>query len=427
MISLFQILLLLFLLFFARASLKDTAKGIYLAIFFMPFYLIRFQLGGIPTTMLEIMIYILFFVWIWKDREAGAALKEVKEFFRKEKLLAAGIALLFFGAVLSAAHSSDLRTSLGILKGWFLDPFLFFIVFIGTIKARRAKMRALLSFIFSGFAVSLVALSYATVGVLTFDGRIRAFYESPNYLAMYLAPAFLLAFYLFAFKKNTVCKEFLAPLCKNGKLQAMILISCATAILLTRSYGVAVGIAGAIFFFMLKKYASGGREVYSKNKKTLAVLSVAALALLFFLSFQKYGQIVNSNERSSLHSRLMIWDASREMLKDSPFFGIGPGTFQQVYLEYQSRFSVPYLEWAVAEPHNTFLAFYLQTGIIGLSGFILILFWLYRKSKYDSVVFLFLVYFLIHGLVDTLYWKNDLALIFWLMLAMARAGEKKQL
>jgi len=121
----------------------------------------------------------------------------------------------------------------------------------------------------------------------------------------------------------------------------------------------------------------------------------------------------------------MIWNAAGEMLKDSPIIGIGPGTFQQVYLEYQSRFSVPYLEWAVPQPHNTFLAFYLQTGLVGFAGFILILFWLFKRARADDIVFLFLVYFLVHGMIDTLYWKNDLALIFALVLGAAYAGKKK--
>ena len=29
-----------------------------------------------------------------------------------------------------------------------------------------------------------------------------------------------------------------------------------------------------------------------------------------------------------------------------------------------------------------------------------------------------MLYFLIHGLVDTTYWRNDLAMVFWMMAAV---------
>jgi uncharacterized membrane protein len=70
------------------------------------------------------------------------------------------------------------------------------------------------------------------------------------------------------------------------------------------------------------------------------------------------------------------------------------------------------------------LAFYLQSGLIGFVGFVLILFWLFRKARISDVVFIFLVYFRIHGLVDALYWKNDLAMIFWLLVGIGFSARK---
>jgi O-antigen ligase len=333
----------------------------------------------------------------------------------------------------------------------------------------------------------LIGLFYTLNNNLTFDGRLRAFYESPNYLAMYLAPGFLFAIYLFIFRKDlwnyadnaennnykiesrksinpsifhsaaerrnpfitikralhrlNVAKGFfgLPQNDKNNKLlqetssfssnikflsmvelqkiQIIILLVFAIALFLTKSYGTFSGIVVALVLLLFRNYKDKKIFIDKNAKKNIHVFSVIILLLFSFVSYQKYQQIINSNERSSLHSRLMIWNSSFEMLKDSPVFGIGPGTFQQVYLDYQSHFSVPYLEWAVAEPHNTFLAFYLESGFVGFVGFILILFWFYKRSKTNDIIFLFLIYFLIHGLVDTLYWKNDLAMVFWMMVA----------
>jgi hypothetical protein len=56
----------------------------------------------------------------------------------------------------------------------------------------------------------------------------------------------------------------------------------------------------------------------------------------------------------------------------------------------------------------------------------LILAWLGKRARTDGIVFLFLVYFLAHGLVDTLYWKNDLALLFWLVLCVGSVSSRKR-
>ena len=127
-----------------------------------------------------------------------------------------------------------------------------------------------------------------------------------------------------------------------------------------------------------------------------------------------------------MSSRMMIWKSSALMIKNNFIFGIGPGNFQNKYLEYQKYFP-PYLEWAVPQSHNLYLAFWLQSGIIGLIGLIgLISTWLKKtigeilKNQKNSALLAvslgIVIYILLHGILDTTYWKNDLALIFWIFL-----------
>jgi O-antigen ligase len=418
-----QIIILSVLLLFTRLVFLDLKAGVYTLIFFMPAYLLRFSLGGIPTTALEIMLYILFLSFLWKDRKDLHPRKAVRDFFRQEKFLAWGLVFLFAGAGLSTCFSSDLRTSLGVLKGWFFDPLLFFIVYIRTIRTSSEVRNSILAYIVSAVAVALAALAYAAVGTLTFDGRLRAFYESPNYLAMYLAPALLLGSCLFFTRKFTF--PFFRHE-KSGVISAGILGMILVALLLTRSYGAILGLGASAALLGARTYLRAGARRKGKLRRPVAVLGALALVVFAGLSWQKYEQIIHSQARSSFHSRLMIWNAAAKMLEDSPLVGIGPGTFQETYLEYQDRFPVPYLEWAVPEPHNTFLAFYLQLGLLGFAGFLLLLAGLGRAARQEDLLFLFLAYFLVHGMVDTLYWKNDLAMIFFLMLgagyALSRPG-----
>jgi O-antigen ligase len=120
----------------------------------------------------------------------------------------------------------------------------------------------------------------------------------------------------------------------------------------------------------------------------------------------------------------MIWQSAEKVLENSWVWGIGAGNFQEKYLEYQKYFA-PYLEWAVPHPHNLYLALWLYGGIFGLVGFLaLVFFWfsaLFRSQKNPSLRFIglgIMLYVLLHGLVDTTYLKNDLAVLFWLLFAL---------
>jgi O-antigen ligase len=173
-----------------------------------------------------------------------------------------------------------------------------------------------------------------------------------------------------------------------------------------------VVLALAIIFFGENKF----------SKRYLSILIFIFLALLFILKdTAKFQDFVSFDDRSSLASRVMIWESAGKILTDNYVLGIGPGNFQAKYLEYQKFFPL-YLQWAVPHPHNIFLAFWLSTGLIGFFSFLGILYLFFRKSipgiKFNDAVNVIslgiIIYFLLHGLVDTTYFKNDLAVIFWL-------------
>src|SRR3990170_2469441 len=46
---------------------KAIYPAILVIVFFLPAYLIRFKIFGLPTTLLEVLIYILFLLWLAKQ------------------------------------------------------------------------------------------------------------------------------------------------------------------------------------------------------------------------------------------------------------------------------------------------------------------------------------------------------------------------
>jgi len=348
--------------------------GIYSTIFCLPLYLIRFRIFDVPTTVLEIMIYALFLLWLVNKgyRNLPTILKE--------KLLVWGIILLVIGVSAATIFSWNLRVSAGIWKAWFVDAILFFVIFATTIEAKDIK-KVLNAFIFSGFVVAVISLIYLIQGNLNFQGRLQGIFDSPNYLAMYLAPALIIAL----FQKNIL---FVLPV---------------AALFFTKSYGAWLGTLVALIFGISILLHNRGK------KKIVLLLIFLAFAGIFAVGIIK---IQSSEGLKSFDARFVIWEKAWQVFKNNFPIGIGPGTFEDYFPLYP--------KWGVPQPHNLYLAFLLQTGIVGFVGFILILIWFFMTgfkkmaiNQWSLVILCMMIYLLAHGVVDTTYWKNDLSLIFW--------------
>lgn len=370
---------------------------IYLTIFALPGYLLRFDF----TNGLDILILTCAISWIIFYREKI----DYKLFFAKYQAIIISTGLIFLGLIISVLLNKNYIAGFGIIKSWFLLPILFSMVIGSVIKEEKIK-NIFLAYYLSAFSVALISLGYYIFGAMTFDGRLQGFFNSPNYLAMYLAPAVFVGFALFY----------------ETKLKRKFLVFISVVVILfplylTYSYASWLALLGAIIFvFALEKKTSW--------KNWLAVLLI--LVVLFFsqIGKNKLVDLVEFNNRSSLASRIMIWRSAEKMLENNALFGIGAGNFQTKYLEYQKYFP-PYLEWTAPHPHNLYLAFWLYGGIFALAGFLaLVYFWFSRilRSQKNSQLKLIglgiMCYILFHGLVDTTYFKNDLAVVFWLLFVL---------
>ncbi|MCK4525498.1 MAG: hypothetical protein KAU07_03605, partial [Candidatus Andersenbacteria bacterium] len=282
------IFLTTFFLAFTLICAKNIRYGIYAVIFLMPLYLVRFSIGGIPSTAFEVMIYVLFLVWIltgvhylecnksWLKQtnfiyRLKPELHDLNSLLSKNKILLAGILLLFLGLTISTLNSTDLRTSLGIFKGWFIDPFLFFIVFVSVVKKNKHIMLSLKSWALSGVAVSLISIFYLLNNELTFDGRLKAFFLSPNHLAMYLVPAFLIAlFFLLNIKKVSSIKY---------QVLSLVLIIILIPLFFTYSYGAFLGVFIGTLYLFIKN-----RRLKIKNIYLLGFILFLLLGFIFISS-----------------------------------------------------------------------------------------------------------------------------------------------
>lgn len=392
----------------------------------LPFAGVRFFVIGVPIYIPELIVIIASALFVWINCHTDT--------LRIQKLptsIVVSIILLLVGLFSSAFFNGITSVQLGIIKSWFFFPMLFGWLLFQTLRnqgvgdANRQfahsfvyTKKVLLAWYATLVAVACIALAYFFTGGVTYDGRLKAFYLSPNYLALFLFPGVLLGWYGIT--------QFYSQ--KRYQLLALTVISwillCAT-LYLTLSYTV---IAATIIGFCITLFLTSKRS-YATNISLIAFcVIILSIFLVFQIHKQKFSDLIHQSERSSLASRMMIWQASAKMIGVHPLIGIGPGNFQETYLAYQQYFP-PYLEWAVPHPHNLYLSFWLQTGIIGLIGFIsFCVLWirgLFHASAMNTkkapllwTLFGILITLLLIGFLDTPYFKTDLAYIFWLLLAL---------
>lgn len=393
-----------------------TKYLIYLAILLVPAYLIRFTIFGIPTNILEILVLMTFISTVLSKQKF-----DYKEFYKQNKVYFFGILLTIAGLFISAAANENYRASFGIIKGWFIIPLIFSWVLFKEVKSKEGAENIIKWLYLSIFWVSVVSFAYYFQNDLTYDGRLKTFYLSPNHLAMFLAPGIFIGIYLAQAQSLKLKAQNYNAKLKTFYFISLLMISL--SLYLTYSY--------AAWLAVVISFVIGSAILYrDKINKNLLAISLLVIFLLVMSQWNttKFNSL-KSFSRSSLESRMIIWKSAGKILSDNPIWGIGPGNFQNKYLKYQKYFP-PYLEWAVPQPHNLYLAFWLNAGISGLAGFLILIFnWLKNLSNFikkqksgtiqiAAAMLGIMLYILIHGLADTPYWKNDLALVFWITFSL---------
>ena len=122
--------------------------------------------------------------------------------------------------------------------------------------------------------------------------------------------------------------------------------------------------------------------------------------------------------------RLALWQGTGNLLAARPWRGAGLSGFPTVYAEYKLDKHVELLQY----PHNIFLDFWVELGILGLAWLLatLLIYWRsllgwYRARQDPEAIILaaVMVAIVVYGIVDVPYFKNDLSVMFWMWLGSA--------
>jgi len=274
------------------------------------------------------------------------------------------------------------------------------------------------------------------------EPRITSFFPYSNAVGLYLGPIVIL---LAAYIKNLVVSAN-----KKKFIQALVLTIVAGMSLMSisfaRSEGAMLGVLVGLFVIMLFSSARLARFSLAMAAITLALIISVPQARNF--AWQKISLSDLSGE-----IRKQQWRETIQMLTSNQvnfLYGVGLSGFPEGVKPFHQegiffnsdndpefarhvRFNAEYRSkhWQPVNvyqyPHNIFLNFWSELGMLG----VLLTIWLLIKYLYHAGLLFFkqnnflalglaaaMLVWLVHGLVDVPYFKNDLSLLWWLMFAM---------
>lgn len=437
--------LILATLIFAFLAYRRLDWAVLMIIVGTPLYLWRGSVAGLPFTFLEIMILVSFLTWLIKGG------LDLKTLFKKKngripypfrwEIIA--ILLTSWSGIIVAGMSN---TALGIWKAYFFEPILLFILVINLFSYPEGRQKVIRALSVSALAVSLFAIFQWATGlyisnpfwVAAETRRATSFFPYPNAVGLFLAPIIpIITGFIINHWNNLKNQE--------RSFYLATIFAALLAVWAAKSEGALVGLIVGLGFMGL---------LVNKNVRLITLgLGVVIVASLWFTpSLKEYALSKITLSDLSGQIRQQQWKETKEMLQDGRFFsGAGLSGYQAAVAPFHQdgiwfktkdpnwlrniMNSEEYRQkmWQPTEiylyPHNIILNFWTEIGLLGMLAFV----WLIARAIIQSIKIFIkrtpekylalglgaaLTVIVIHGLVDVPYFKNDLAALFWVFLAL---------
>lgn len=301
----------------------------------------------------------------------------------------------------------------------------FYFVIINTIKTKNQLFGLLTVFTVSGVLVCLYGImqylfgwnvTQAWIDEEMFEDikmRIYSTLENPNVLGEYILLVLPVCISLMWTSKKAVSRI----------VYAVFSAVLGIALILTFSRGCWLGVMASAAVFIT--FAAG--KLWG-----LALIVLPIIPMVLPQSIITRFTSIGDMSDSSTSYRVFIWMGTLLMLKDFWLSGIGPGTeaFTQVYPFYA------YNSVVAPHSHNLFLQILTESGILGIAGFLIILFLFFKrliagyqyfgKGNKFSVIFVgigsALTGFLLQGMFDNCFYNYRVFMIFWAVIAIGTAA-----
>ena len=430
-------LTLLFTISFFLIAWYRFRVGLFFLFLLLPTYLIRFHVGPVPSTLLEVMIGILLLVWIIREWQLARAKKDffvrltapIRLLYTTHRSLAIALTLFLLGATISVYTAVHLRAAAGEWRAFFIEPVLLFFLLIVTVKNKKDRHAILLGLLLCGLITSFLSIYQHFTGFMVpwsfwqnrHTYRVTGWYGYPNAVGLGLAPLLPLAWYGLLENTKTRKQENKKTLTVFVFLFSCFFVLTATlALIFAKGVGPMIGALAGIGVIL------GGIKKIRPYLLTVGIIAIIGFCLLPSTNLFKQKLLAQSD---SGKIRRDMWAETTEYLSHHPIAGTGLASYATRIWPYRINKHIE----VFSLPHNLFLSIWVEIGLIGLMGFIWIIVWFYRVSIYamikntrlgkqpDHIILALIASMttiMVMGLVDTPYLKNDLVILFWVLPAL---------
>ena len=386
-----------------------------------PLYVWRFSIGGLPTNFLMLANFVVIGVGLLMLLRQGFNVERASKVFTDLGWpLLAAILLFALASVISLVAFGVNGEKLAQWMVLYAQPLtLFFLIryFIPADEAGRERWLETFrtaAYIVVGAAGLLALIQYFSLQTLppawwgnaNEPKRAIAFFAHANAFGLFVTP--LLAWLIPDAVKKLRAKNLLLPFLFALGVAGMFL---------SLSRGAWLGFAVAVGVYALM----------AANKKMilgLVAVGILTTGIVAAVPNLRYRVLLPFYGEKSSVARISLWNTAVKEMKDNPILGKGVNGFSDNWDKYNTDAGLEHYNF----PHNIFLNFWVDLGLLGLVSMIAVLglsmaraVKQWRTGRTNTValgILLFLVAMVAHGLIDIPYLKNDLALIFWIVLAL---------
>lgn len=395
----------------ALLAWKYQEKILFLLIAAAPIYLIKTNLGPLPSNLLEAGIigyaasFALMFATVKSERE-----KIIRAASTQKKPLIAIWILVVIGLI-SVVVSQDFIAAIGIWRAYFVEAAIIASIFAISFNYKKHEKAFFTSISIGIIVVSLLAILqfFTEIGIPTGylnPKRATSIFPYPAALAWYIVPWLTIVWYRMLFVRKAVIE-----------IGAIVLGGAALVLSLAE---------GGIGAFAISAYV--GLIIKKKTRMGALVMGMSIAGLIIGVpELREYAVTVLTFSDVSGEVRLAIWEGTINLLRENPITGSGLASFPEIYAQYKLDRHVELILY----PHNIFLNFWVETGILGLVYSIAlvgaVLQKTFKKPFVKNNVFFACMAFatiLIYGLVDVPFFKNDLSIHFLVMIALILTNKK---
>lgn len=322
---------------------------IFVILFLLPFYRsLEIFIGGVGVSLIDFLILLA----------APASLLFISNKRRVSKSLAVALSGLILAVVMSAifngleSHQVIYTISLGI-------KFVLLIEILTAIRTDRERLTAMSVIAVSAGIVATLSIfqQLFSIGATGEIVSVAGTYSARNEMLHFAVPAlFFTLFFSLTSKYKYIYMVIFA-------VQLISIFSSRGRI------GLFIASFGSLFLYYLI-------EGFSWNKGLRLLLFVT---FIIFIGYEIFSPVIadfkyrylesmfaeSSEERGSAFIRTVVTQGLWNAWLDSPFFGIGPGSFLHKSNQY-----VDFISSDFVQPHNTYLGLLAETGVLGLISFV---------------------------------------------------------